>query len=228
MPMSALLIAVAAQAAQPQPITVVGNRWAPFISPMGEPFRSRAEGDDTLANWLSQADRDGDGALTQAEMRADAERFFTLLDDDGNGAIDPEEMAAYEWDVAPEVQVNSPRRRARGEPAPVAEPARRGQRTNRRFAPYDPYGLHGAARYTLINMPQPVASADADLNRAVSLAEFRAAADYRFTLLDRAGDRRLELAELRALAPTPTDKRARRPKEGARDGRVAIPVPIGD
>src|SRR5215217_3309720 len=84
------------------PVTIVGHAWAPFISPMGEPFRARTASDDTLALWFRQADRDQDGMLTPDEMQADAERFFTKLDGNHDGEIDPEEVVAYEWEVAPE------------------------------------------------------------------------------------------------------------------------------
>ena len=46
-------------------------------------------------------------------------------------------------------------------------------------------GPQGAARYALLNMPEPVAAADADFNRAITLAEFRQAALDRFQLLDK-------------------------------------------
>jgi hypothetical protein len=49
---------------------------------------------------------------------------------------------------------------------------------------FDP-GLQGAGRYSFLNIPEPVISADADLNRGVSLKEFLAAAGQRFVLLDR-------------------------------------------
>src|SRR6476661_6875618 len=86
------------------PIKVTGHAWAPFISPMGEPFRARDATDDTLADWFYQADRNRDGALTIDEMQADAARFFTTLDSDHNGEIDPDELASYEYEVAPEIQ----------------------------------------------------------------------------------------------------------------------------
>ena len=41
-------LALAAQADDEPPITVLGLPWAPFISPMGEPFRARSSGDDPL------------------------------------------------------------------------------------------------------------------------------------------------------------------------------------
>lgn len=223
MPLPVLMLALALQSAPAEPVIVVGNRWAPFISPMGEPFRSRAEGDDTLANWFAAADRGRDGALTLAELQADAGRFFVKLDTDGDGEVHPEEIIAYEWEIVPEVQVNSKRRRARGEAAPAAKVKR-----SARSAADDPDALQGAARYALLNMPQPVAAADANFDRAITLDEFLAAAATRFALLDRAGDRRLSLPDLRALLPAPTDKARRRASKGARDARIAVPVPLHD
>ena len=102
-----LLVLAAAAAASERPINVTGHGWAPFISPMGEPFRANSANDDTLAKWFYQADRNRDGALTPDEMRADADRFFATLDTDHNGLIDSEELIAYEQELAPEVQVNT-------------------------------------------------------------------------------------------------------------------------
>ena len=215
-----LLLLVAAQPVDPAPITVVGSGWAPFISPMGEPFRSKQAGDDPLAAWFGQADGNRDGALGADEMRADADRFFALLDSDGNREIGPDEVVAYEWTLAREVQVNSQWRRGRGEPQPTT-------RRKRERAAYDPDAPQGAARYGLLNMPQPVTGADADLNRAVTLAEFRQAAAQRFALLDRGGDRQLTLSELRAIG-LPDRKKRWRARKGAPDPRIAVPVPIGD
>ena len=114
------VVPILASAAQPdeppKPITVTAYRWAPFISPMGEPFRSRAPDDDTLARWFHQADGNRDGMLTADEMRADAERFFATLDSDRDGRIDPEERMTYESEIAPEIQVNSQWKRTRQEP----------------------------------------------------------------------------------------------------------------
>jgi len=99
-----------AAAAQPKdaPIIETYGREAPpppgprvrlFISPMGEPFR----GPDGFGTWLVGADADHDGAVTLAEFRADAERFFRVLDTDGNGYIDGFEMQAYERERVPEI-----------------------------------------------------------------------------------------------------------------------------
>jgi len=74
---SMLLLGIVASGAQAQvspksPITVTRHQWAPFISPMGEPFRARTPTDDTLADWFAKADRNHDGVLTANEMVADA------------------------------------------------------------------------------------------------------------------------------------------------------------
>ena len=110
MPFVAVIAAILASAAQADadpPIVVRASPWAPFISPMGEPFRSSPTGDDPFARWFHQADRDRDGMLTADEMHADAERFFATLDSNHDGEIDPEELDVYELEIAPEVQVNS-------------------------------------------------------------------------------------------------------------------------
>jgi hypothetical protein len=213
------LILLAAAAAEPEPITVTGNAWAPFISPMGEPFRSRAAGDDTLGRWFSQADRDGNGAIIKAELQGDATRFFATLDLDGDGQLLPVEVVTYEFQTAPEIQVNSRWRDPRGE-----------GRSTRKTGPrngYDHRGLQGAARYALLNIPQPVAAADSNFDRLVTLEEFRAAAANRFVLLDKNGDGSLELAELRAQLP-PLRKDQRRAKPDAPDNRLGTTVKISD
>ena len=217
--MLALLIALTAQGAEPEPVVVVATGWAPFISPMGEPFRSRAADDDTLARWFGGADANGDARLSQAELEADASRFFATLDEDGNLEILPDELIAYEWQVAPEIQVNARWRDPRGEGKSIKG---RDPRSS-----YDPRSLHGAARYSLLNIPQPVASADTDFNRTVTKEEFRAAAALRFALLDKNGDRQLDLAELRAQLP-PSRKDQRRAKADEPDARIGTTVKLED
>ena len=219
-----LLLALAAQAPDSEPITVTGNRWAPFISPMGEPFRPRSNEDDTLGRWFQQADADANGLLTPSEMLADAERFFALLDTDEDGAILPGELISYEWEIAPEIQVNSRKRRARGEAASSNSGRTDAPGAGRQLGGYDPRALQGAARYALLNMPQPVAAADSNFDRAVTLDEFRRAAEQRFKLLDRGGSNQLTLIGLQALLPAPKERRAK----GKRDPRIGTPVPLGD
>ena len=234
MPLSLFLLALASGVQAPPPgerITVTAYAWAPFISPMGEPFRPRSNDDDTMADWFRQADSNHDGVLTVDEMQADAARFFATLDTDHSGEIDPDELIAYEWHVAPEIQVNSKLRRARGD-KPEAKKQSTGDgdeagrgRARDRFADYGP---QGGARYALLNIPEPVAAADADFNRGISLAEFRQAAVERFALLDRAHQGRITFEQLNAMRPVlpVAGRKFKRPKE-ADDTRVGSPLPPG-
>ena len=223
-----LTLLAAVETPDTRPINVTGHAWAPFISPMGEPFRARSATDDTLARWFAQADRNHDGALTPDEMVADAERFFATLDSDHNGEIDPDELAHYEYEIAPDIQVMSKTRRTPGVAAAKPERSKHHRRSGDEIddaALAIGGGLQGGARYGLLNIPEPVAAADTDFDRGISLAEFRQAAVARFALLDTSHSGRLTLAQLEALRPLITaDGRSKRSKK-APDARVGNPLP---
>jgi len=237
-----LLLAALAQVSPSTPITVTGHQWAPFISPMGEPFRAHSPTDDTLADWFRQADLNHDGVLTPAEMEADAKRFFAKLDTNHDGQIDPDELAKYEYDVAPEIQVMSRTRRAPGQPPATATPSDpddldtyrddRHERARRRAFRDEAYAslgfggsLQGAARYSLLNIPEPVAAADTDFNRLISLDEFKSAALARFEILDKFHAGRLGLAQLEAMPHLPDPKaRNRKIDEDVPDTRIGAPL----
>ena len=246
MPLSLLLLAMIAPSQPPSsaPITVTGHPWAPFISPMGEPFRAHTAADDTLADWFRQADRNHDGFLTIDEMQADAERFFARLDTDHDGEIGPDEIAAYEYQVAPEIQVMSRTRPVAGQPTLKATRAERDDKgDDADEAPVRRHGhkggedvdatlgiagaLQGGARYSLLNIPEPVAAADADFNRSITLAEFRQAAIDRFQLLDGAHQGRLTLAQLEAMPHAPSTDKHRKRDADAVDTRLGNPLPPG-
>lgn len=157
-----------------------------FISPIGEPFRPKGDADDPVKRWFDQADRDHDGKLTIGEMMLDADRFFARLDHDRSGELLPDEVHAYE-DELPEIRLYQ---RRRDPDAEGDRKAREEERAERRKAAkrrpgipaYD--GAMGAGRYAFLNIPHPVVAADSDVNRAISAAEFRAAAAERFRELD--------------------------------------------
>jgi hypothetical protein len=86
--------------------------------------------------------------------------------------------------------------------------------------------LQGAARYGLLNMPEPVAAADVDFNRAISLDEFRQAAIARFQLLDTTRQHKLTLAQLEAMRPS-LPLKGRKLDERALDKRLGNPLPTG-
>jgi len=229
-----ILMSATGASAPDSSIVVRGHAWAPFISPMGEPFRAHSVSDDTFANWFYQADRNRDGAITPDEMQADADRFFAKLDTNHDGEIDPDELVQYEWDVAPEIQVNSRHMRAPGAPPPKEEVKRAGDNgvelaghglDGRRGRGMDG-GPQGAARYALLNIPEPVAAADSNFDRGISLAEFRQAASARFQLLDTGHSGRLALTALQAMLPKPGKKPKYR--ENDPDARIGNPLPPGN
>jgi Ca2+-binding EF-hand superfamily protein len=187
-----------------------------FLSPMGEPFFGRTADEDGLVAWFEQADRNHDGVLTSDEMTADAQRFFETLDTNHDGEIDPDEITHYETAIA--TQVRSGFVRAPQEQAAAGQQeggwsgghgggggGHRGGRGHRGGGGGGFGGGGGgddearAGRYGLLEIPEPVASADSDFNRGVSAEEFRVAAVQRFQQLDLNHTGRLTLQELQAI-----------------------------
>jgi Ca2+-binding EF-hand superfamily protein len=195
------------------------------MSPMGEPFFGRTADEDGLAVWFEQADRNHDGVLTPDEMTADAQRFFETLDTNHDGEIDPDEIAHYENVVAPEVRtgyIRSPETetaQGQGQGGWSGGGGGRGGGGGGRGGGGGHHGGRGrggggneggasfgggddearAGRYGLLEIPEPVASADTDFNRGVSAEEFRNAALQRFQILDLDHKGRLTLSELQGI-----------------------------
>lgn len=136
-----------------------------FLSPAGEAFRGPAAGPAPAAAWFAAADADRDGQLIAAEMRADAVRFLATIDRDGDGQIVPDELAAHER-ATPELSIYA-----------ATPPVRRTKRDAAYGAPI------AGARYALTNVPNAVAAADMDLNRATTRAELGDAAVRIFAVL---------------------------------------------
>jgi Ca2+-binding EF-hand superfamily protein len=234
-----------------KPVVVTGRGGVPFISPMGEPIRARSPNEDTLARWFSQVDLNHDGYLTAGELQAYAVSYFSLLDTNRDGQIDPDELQQYEWRIAPEIQVNSRLRRARA-PGEAAAPKddtspaedsdnngswHQGHGEERGDGEWETssgrrnldQGLQGAARYGLLNLPEPVAAADADFDRAITLQEFKQAAFDRFQLLDTGHHGRISLQELETIRTAmlaENGKKKRRRDE--LDPRLGSPLPPGN
>lgn len=197
-----------------------GSRGPLFASPMGEPFH----GADGEARWFAGVDANGDKALTLAEFKADALRFFAVLDRNKDGEIDPDDMQWYETELFPELRVPSlggngaganrmggGRRGGMGGHGAggrggggragggVGTGGEGGDPSRDRQSTTNPAGRQGAGRFSYLDIPEPVSSADSNFNRGVSAAEFIAAAEQRFALLDRNHDGRLTLAELPSI-----------------------------
>lgn len=174
-----------------------------YMSLMGEPFRTSAAGEDPFDQWVKLADLDGDGTVSRLEFRSDAETFFASLDTDADKVIDADEMAAYEH-MAPG------RTRAAGGGAPEQSSARP---TPKSSAPVEKgqvalvtsgnvpsaTRIHpgGGGKINFAEVPQPVAMADLNLDRRVTLDEFTRTAGRRFSNYDADQDGRLTRKELR-------------------------------
>ncbi len=169
-----------------------------YIAPMGEPVRTDGF-TDPMKLWFGRADADHDGKLTLAELQADSDRFFAVLDQDRSGEIDPDEMARYENVVAPEIKLYQ---RDQDKGTRTGKQRKAAKAAARERADYEaPYG---AGLWSSLNIPQPIVSADFDLNRGVSRAELDRAAANRWPLLDPTGRGYLTLATL-AKSPAQID-----------------------
>ena len=204
MPLTFLLLALSPAPAQAQPAAPASPAYTShrggrmFISPMGEPFRPKDREDDSLADWFTQADANHDGQLTLAEMQGDADRFFTFLDTNHDGEIDPDEISHYENVVAPEVTSGSSFGMMEG-----GGEGRRGRGHRAGFFRGGDDDHQGAGRFGLLDLPEPVVSADSNFNRGVSQAEFRQAAAQRFIALDVDHHGYLTLPVLETIRPAP-------------------------
>jgi len=187
-----------------------------FISPSGEAFRGRGG----LDAWFAQADANQDGAVTAAEFAADAAKAFALFDTNGDGVIDGLEVQAYERDRVPEIAEigfggggggreeggwgggggggmrsgGTHRHGGRGHRGDYG--GEHASKTEQDV--FFGAGQNGAARYSLLNEPEPLLAADADIDGKITRAEWDRRTAARFVLLDKAKTGKLTLADLKA------------------------------
>lgn len=183
-----------------------------FISPSGEPFRAKADEPFPVSQWFKGADTDHDGALSLAEFKADAARFFKDLDKDGDGMITGPENQFYERQVAPEILFDAMLLAQTAPPSPTYERGPLGEppqvqgggtRIGQQKAPRKQTVLdvrRGAGQFSFLNEPQPIRTADANLDYKVSADEWAKTAVRRFNTLDVNHDGKLTPDE---LPPTP-------------------------
>ena len=234
-----------------------GPRAATFLSPAGEPFHAAPGQPYPVAVWFAQADANHDGHITREEFRADFERFFHVLDANGDGVIDGTEVDEYEHKIAPEILSMIERPDPEARPAAQSDGGGQGGGGGRRgggggggmggggmggggggrgggmgggqggggggngqgggaSAQTMRLIAQGAAAYSLLSIAEPVAGADMDLDGKITLAEFRAAADRRFQLLD---TKQLGYLTLSGLPRTPEQiaiegKKPKPPRDG--------------
>ncbi len=184
-----------------------------FISPMGEPFRGRRDDPYPVAAWFARVNASHSGEVTEAEFVADADRFFDQLDANHDGVIDGFELTDYERVIAPEInpQIRGLRAGEGMDPSLTfdeheGQPSGRGRGRGGGGGGGDRGGgardiagdlaHQGAANFSLLPDPEPVASASASLNGRISRDEWRDAAHRRFQRLLSPGHDTLTLATL--------------------------------
>jgi hypothetical protein len=203
-----------------------------FISPAGQPYRAERGAPYPVAVWFAAADADHDGKLTRAEFLANAKAFFNELDTDHDGMIDGFELQRYEREVAPEInpQIEGLRfgegmdlslgadgqdeRRGQPKIGRGASGSGRAQAGDRR--------PEGAGVFGLLNEPEPVAACDVNFNSRITLDEFLAVNDRRFTALDPKG---LGYLILGGLPKTPAQAAIERLQKRAPPGGAQPPGP---
>ncbi len=207
-----------------------------FISPAGEPFRAAPDEAYPSAVWFARADANHDSRLSRAEMRADAEAFFHVLDANHDGVIDSYEVSIYEQTIVPEILGAYLGTSAGGAPPDAAPSGRgggqhggrgRGGRQGGSGAPPAASsasapgggGYEGAALFEFTPEPEPVMAADLDLSGHITLAEFLRTVDGRFEALDKGHTGAISFADLPRTPAQPPE----RGKHGRREGQPNHP-----
>jgi len=172
----------------------------PVFSPNGEPLVGSgwpAHCDDAMDVWFDRIDSNHDGKLTLAEMEADAVRQFNVMDLRHDGKVSAAEVATYRERVmgtkyasfsTPEIAMK-PRARESDEPRFPGE----GGREDESMPRPDASGVMPADR------PDPVMSADTDLDGSVTLDEFKTYVHQNFADLDRSHAGYIEKSDLHRL-----------------------------
>ena len=177
-----------------------------FISPCGEPFRAANGAPYPVAEWFHRANKKGDGKLDHGEFVADADAFFKRLDINGDGALSPYEIRVYEKTMVPEIlggtvtvgQIEGARlwlaqyqgggMGGMGAGHAGAQPI--DPSGDRDLTPPKPKGLDesgaGASPYGFFEEPEPIMTADFNVNGLILRDNFLKVADMHFTALDQA------------------------------------------
>ena len=176
-----------------------------YVSLMGEPFRTDESGKDAFDQWFELADQNGDRGISRIEFRQDAEAFFARLDGNDDKVIDADEMREYEHLAPGRTRAAAGGAQATGAPTERIKGPGELERDKGRVpivadgtAPSIsrvPKG-GGGSPFSSSTVPQPVAMADLNIDRRVTLDEFAKTASRRFTNYDQDQDGKLTAKEL--------------------------------
>jgi hypothetical protein len=170
-----------------------------FISPSGQPYRSKPGEPYPVVAWFEKTDTNHDGKIDRAEFRAEAEAFFHQLDLRKNGIIDDEIINLYEKKVVPEILVGAGGVAWRhGASEAVLTKVQLGGAGlgggQQSIVPGPPPDLptpkpgtdarRGAALYGLLNDAEPLRSADRSFRSQLKLQDMLDQADRNFDALD--------------------------------------------
>ena len=168
------------------------------FSPNGEPLNGGTLGHPSCAEaidqWFDRTDIDHDGFLTRVEFLADARTQFGRMDLDHDGFITSDELSAFRQ---PFTETRSDLLERQAKPAEAGQPNHRGSHRDRdaNAPPPRPSGTRPRSA------PDPVMSADTNLDFKVSLGEFLKQADGVFDGMDSDHDGRLSHAEALRVCP---------------------------
>jgi len=172
-----------------------------YMSLMGEIFRTNDAGQAPFDQWFRLADGDSDGGISRLEFRADAQSFFESLDTNGDKVIDGDEMKVYEEGAPSRSRVaggGGPERSSVRPTAKASSKVEKGQvaLVTTGDAPSATRIHPGDTRIDFSEVPQPVAMADLNIDRRVTLDEFMKTASKRFANYDVDQDMKLTPKEL--------------------------------
>jgi hypothetical protein len=182
-----------------------------------------------VALWFHQADKNGDGKIDHDEFVADAAAFFKTLDRNGDGILSRYEILLYERNIAPEILGGRVKVSmeggaklwlaqmpggAGGHGAGSIDPAGDGPDPN---APPKPDRLdesgQGAAPFSLFEEPEPILTADLNVDGVIKRENFLKVADMHFAALDSDRVGHITLAD---LPKTPMQKLYEKERHGRR------------